>query len=179
MAKPLIDLREHYGVWDRCGNTKFWALSGPVRRPTPNVTFVNPIDGVMIQAYEHPKVGGPAFHVVVTNGQMAEEDLVREAYGRLPAPWMKKVLEEFFAFLLIVRGHGKDELRGFLSIYSAQDDRYREEGRGFTERFAREEVLMAVKGLLGALERKVVSVDRVILKEDLEDFLGEYGILEC
>ena len=75
----LIDLREHFGVWERCGNTRFWRKVDwrEGYAPFTQHLFINPVDGVMIYAHDHPHAGGPALSVTVRDGRKAEDQDVR------------------------------------------------------------------------------------------------------
>ena len=71
---PLIDLRDHFGIWEHCGNSKWWRrVPWNRRNPDSERVYVNPIDGLMISAYEYPQVPGQAWRVTVRDGQKASD----------------------------------------------------------------------------------------------------------
>lgn len=177
----LIDLREHFGLWDRCGNTRFWKQESDWLD-----IYVNPIDGLLIIAGEAPGSGGRGSRVLVKDAKLAEEEPLQRVFAAEP-PWVKKAIRDFF----MTRAYGwvaktiKEYSQGrltvdhevvwFLSTYKDAGAAYRLHGSGDP---LREELFMAVKKTLAALDG-ITRVDKVILKEELEEFLGEYGLLEC
>jgi hypothetical protein len=174
---PLIDLRKRFGLWDRCGQTSYWRLIG---LPEYQLILVDPLHGRMITAFDHPYVGGPAKAVVVRESEgITEKDLER-AYDR-NQPWVKMILEDFFTGMgAVAAGVVKETPESFfLKHYEDQTKKYKETGEGHSGFTGKDELLMATKKVLGALEERVVVLRKIILREELDEFLESYGILEC
>ncbi len=172
-----IDLREHFGLWGRCRNTKFWK---ELEQPEYRSVFVNPIDGMMISVMDHPHVGGPARRVIVHDGRTVEHGDVLHAFEN-NYPWVEKVMVEFFTGLTMIRiGLASITPEEFFErYYEDQTPKYKETGKGHSEKTGKDEVLEATKRVLGALERKGIVLDKIILRDELDEFLEGYGILEC
>lgn len=174
---PLVDLREHFGIWERCGRTSFWREAG---RAEHRKILVNPVDGVMISAHDHPYVGGPALEVVVRDTAGIDDDDMLIAYGT-NYPWVKNVLVHFFkGASLIALGLVKETpLSFFVKYYEDQTESFRETGEGHSVGVGKDELLAATKKILGALGDKAVVVRKVILRDEWDEFIESYGILEC
>jgi hypothetical protein len=174
---PLIDLREHFGLWERCGNTSFWREIG---RPSSSRLLVNPVDGAMISAHDHPYVDGLALQVVVRDASNVESQDIVRAYER-NYPWVKKVMSDFFTGLAILKTDLVKETPQsfFVKYYADQTKQYKETGEGHSDTTGKDELLMATKKIFGSLENKAVVLRKLILRDEWDDFLGEYGILEC
>lgn len=178
---PLIDLREHFSLWERCGNTSFWKELG---LPPYRHVFVNPIDGIMITAqdlmskFEDP--GALAMNIYVHDASELSHDDFTPAFES-NYPWVKKVMMDFFTGLTIIRlGIVKEPpLSFFVKYYKDQTQKYKETGEGHSEETGKDELLEATKRLIGALEGKALKVKKVILKDEFPEFLEGYGILEC
>lgn len=180
---PLVDLREHFGVWERCGNTPFWRMVNwrETVFPYTRHLFLNPIDGIMIYAHDYPQAGGPALQVTVRSGQNVTGEDVQEAY-KLTPPWVKGVLGGFLTMLVLVRIgllQNLTPLSFFLKTYKDQSKHFIETGEGDYQTPGKDELLAAVKSTLGALGDKVLALNKVILKEEWDEFLEGYGIIEC
>ena len=179
---PFIDLREHIGVWERCGNTSFWRMVN-WRETVHSFTrhlFLNPVDGVMIYAQDYPQAGGRALEVTVRDGRLAAGEDVQEACTRTQ-PWVCKVLTVFLTDIMLVRIgliRGFTPLSFFIKRYKDQNKHFVETGEGYQSP-GKDELLAATKAVLGTLEGKSIALRKVILKEEWDEFLGEYGILEC
>ncbi len=176
-TKELIDLREHFGIWERCGNTRFWVEMG---LPDYRHVFVNPADGIMITVQDYPAPGGPAFQVLVRDASELDEEEITPAYKK-NYPWVKQVLSEFFAGLMYTRvGLIKHTPQSFfVKYYKDQTRKYEETGKGHSKETGKDELLEAVKRLLGSLEERALILKKVILREELDEFLEGYGIIEC
>lgn len=173
---PLIDLREHFGIWERCGNTSFWR---ELRHQTSSRSLVNPVDGAMISAHDHPYVDGPALQVFVRDASNVDEQDVLRAYeGNYP--WVKKVMSDFFTGLALLKtGIPKETPQSFfVKYYEDQTKQFKETGEGHKS-VGKDELLEAAKRVLLSLGEKSIVLKKVILKDDWDDFLTEYGILEC
>lgn len=172
-----VDLRKNYGVWDRCGNTRFWSYIPPEgSKPVFEHTYVNPFKGILIQFSEHPP-GSPAYYVLVSDSSLATDKHFLLASASLYLR-EKNVINEFFENLRTRKMSDEDEVRWFLKSYKAQGARI-EEGGG-VDQPSREEVLAAIASILGAIGSvSNTAVGKVILKDEIDEFLGDYGILEC
>ena len=174
---PTIDLRKHFGLWDRCGNTFFWRQIG---LPEYQMILVNPLRGKMITAHDNPYVGGPAKTVVVRQAEGVSERALERAYER-NQPWVRRILDDFFIGMgAIAAGTVKETPESFLlNYYEDQTAKYKETGEGHSPFTGKDELLMATKKVLGALEERAVVLRKIILREELDEFLESYGILEC
>lgn len=179
----MAGLRDFFGVWERCGGSSFWRMTYPQRTGMAGL-YVDPIDFVMVYVHEHPQVGGPAVEIRTTAPAQEGHDDWRAAVQALPAH-MRTVYEYFTSALLFgwsVRDWGKEDmLRWFLESYKKQGRPY-EEGTERADDFlepAREEVLTAVKKVLGNIGAGGRRERRVVLKEDLEEALVASGVPEC
>lgn len=173
---PLIDLREHFSIWQRCGNTSFWKELG---NPPYRHVFVNPIEGKMITAQDIMDRSGLAMNVSVHDASDLGHDDFTPAFES-NYPWVKKVMMDFFTGLTIIRlGVVKEPpLSFFLKYYKDQTQKYIETGEGHQET-GKDELLEATKRLIGAVEGKALKVKKVILKDEFDEFLESNGIIEC
>jgi hypothetical protein len=179
---PLIDLREHFGVWERCGNTRFWRVVNwrETVYPFSRHLFLNPIDGVMIYAHDYPEAGGPALEVTVRDGGLASGEDLQKVYPRMER-WIGNALRGLLTEFLMIRiGLLKGTpLSFFLKKYKDQTEHFTQTGEGH-QNPGKDEVLAATKAALGGLGEKTLAVlHKVILKEEWDEFLADYGILEC
>lgn len=174
---PLIDLREHFGVWERCGNTSFWR---ELQKQTSSRSLVNPVDGAMISAHDHPYVDGPALQLVVRDASNVDEQDVLQAYD-LNYPWVKRTMSDFFTGLMAVQiGLTKETPQSFfVKYYADQTKQFKETGEGHSDKVGKDELLEAAKRVLLSLGDKAVVLRKVILRDDWDEFLESYGILEC
>ena len=174
-----MDLRKHFGIWERCGNTAYWRMIRKFSIPQIQHLFVNPIEGVQIFAMEYPAVGGPAFRVWVRNAQNVEDKDFKEALSQVQ-PWVKRILGDFFTGLGVVYAGLSREtpLSFFVKYYEDQTPEYVRTGEGHKE-VGKDEALMATMTILGQLGEKSMAFEKIILKEEWDEFLENYGILEC
>lgn len=174
---PLVDLREHFGIWKRCGRTSFWREAS---RAENRKLLVNPVDGVMISAHDHPYAGGPALEVVVRDTGNIDDDDMAIAYG-INYPWVKKALQNLFKgmSLIALTTSKKTPLSFFVEYYADQTEHFRETGEGHSDGTGKDEVLAATKKVLASLGDKAVVVRKVILRDEWDEFIESYGILEC
>ena len=171
----LVDLREHFGIWERCGRTSFWREAS---RAEHRKLLVNPVDGVMISAHDHPYAGGPALEVVVRDtGNIDDDDMVI-AYW-INYPWVKKVLVNFFRGVSLMVLSKQTPLSFFVKYYEDQTENFRETGEGHSDGVGKDELLAATKKILASLGDKAVVVRKVILRDEWDEFIESYGILEC
>jgi len=182
----VIDLREHFGIWDRCGNTRFFKKQNPW-----SDTYLNPIDGLLVSARRDSMRGDPRYTLVVKDATKAEDKQVKRAF-EANEPWVQKAVEKFFYLkgmgwaIDAIRRHGGAEpvpgdadLYHFLSFYKSGGERYRNEGGSGGTDLMLEEVLEAILRTMGSLEKITVDYGRNLTQEDLDEALGQYGILEC
>ena len=174
---PLIDLRKHFGIWDRCSGTTYWRQIG---LPEYQLILVDPLNGRMITAHDHPYVGGPAKAMVVRNSEKITSRDIRQAYERVQ-PWVERIMGDFFAGMAAIEtGVIKESPEDFfLKYYEDQTSKYKETGEGHSDFTGKDELLMATKKLLAAFEERAVVLRKIILREELDEFLEGYGILEC
>lgn len=174
---PIIDLRKHFGLWARCGNTNFWKQLG---KPNYQRTFINPADGIMISAHDHYDQTGLAMDVYVYDASQLEHNDFTPAF-KSNYPWVKKVMMDFFMGITLIRlGITKETPYSFfLKFYEDQTQQYKETGEGHSIQTGKDELLEAVKRTIGALGEKVLVLKKTILKDEFDEFLEGYGILEC
>lgn len=178
-----IDLREHFSVWGRCGGSSFWK---EMNKPPYQHVYVNVVDGIVIIARGErsipwpPKEDFPAYTVFVYDASDLTHEDIMPAF---PAdyPWVKRVMMDFFTGLMLIRlGLTKETpLSFFLKYYMDQTKKYIETGEGHSEKTGKDELLEAMKRLIGTLGRKALKVEKTILRDELPEFLEAYGILEC
>jgi hypothetical protein len=182
----MFDLREHFGLWDHCGNTRFFK-----KRNSHSEIYLNPIDGILVSAHRNPvKSEEPRYTFVVKDARRAEDKDVEEAFAR-NYPWVQKAVEQFFyskAMGWVIkalrerRGErlpGDPDLFLFLSFYKPGGERYEKEGGSAETEMMLEEVLQAILTTMGSMDRITVDYGRDLSQEDLDEALGHFGILEC
>lgn len=173
---PHIDLREHFSLWARCGNTSYWKELG---LPPYRHVFVNPIEGKMITGQDIMDRSNLAMNVYFYDAsELGHEDFDPAFQSNFP--WVKKIMMDFFTGLTLMKiGLVKTSpLDFFLKYYKDQTQKYVETGEGHQET-GKDELLEAVKRTIGALEGKGLKVKKTILKAEFDEFLEDYGILEC
>lgn len=202
--RSTVDLRDHFGIWERCGNTRFF------RKDPDNpwrIVYLNPLDGILvilrktslaphvsadepILPWRQPKEE-PHYELIVKNASRAREGAVEEVHRRTQ-PWVKRAVQDFFRFQMmgwaaeaILEHHGKPtpgdpDIRHMLKIYRPGGQRYLREGRSpeGDEPFL-EEMLEAVFRTVGQLESATVDYGRNLSQADAAEALAELGILEC
>jgi hypothetical protein len=177
---PLIDLREHFRIWERCGNTSFWRMKDMGRGAF--AFFVDPIHGKSIYAHEHPQVGGPALAVTVRDASNSSDGDLTKVYDHFQdQPWVRRVLERFFTGATLISfglSKYKTVLDFFLKEYKDQSEHYIQTGEGYQDP-GKDELLTATTKVLGSLGKESIALHKIILKDDWDDFLEGYGILEC
>lgn len=181
----MIDLREHFGVWDQCGNTRFFQKQNPWSE-----IYLNPLDGLLIAAHRDKLEGEPRYTLVVRDARRAGEDAVEKAYTA-NQPWVERAVKQFFYLqamgwaLNAIRKHtgadpiaGDLDLRNFLNLYKAGGERYQKEGRSGEEP-SLEEALEAILRMMNSMDGIIVDYGRDLSKVDLDEALADLGILEC
>lgn len=189
MAASAIDLRDHFGIWERCGNTRFF------RKDPENpwrIVYLNPLDGILaiLRTRSFPPEE-PRYELVVKDASKAPENAVEEVH-RHTQPWVKRAVRDFFnlqvlgwAVEAILEHGGKPtagdpDIRHLLKIYQAGGERYRREGRSPEgDRPLLEEMLEGVFRTVARLEGATVDYGRNLSQADAADALAELGILEC
>lgn len=197
----LVDLREHFGIWDRCGNTRFFKKQAPSSK-----IYLNPLDGVLVSAHkEHVPSGTISYTLVVRDGQKAAEGDIEKAYEMNSwAPWVQKAVKKFFYYKAMgwafnaIRGEkhqlpGDKEMGNFLTFYKSGGEKYRNEGGTDYQQFVwegetikdrgevplLEEALEAIYRTISGMKSTIVDYGRGLSEADVEDALAERGILEC
>lgn len=184
----LIDLREHFGIWDRCGNTRFF------RKTTrSSMIYLNPLDGLLVSAHGTPsREGEVRYTLVVRDASKAEDGDIEKAY-QANYPWVERAVKTFFYYTALgwaldaIREHtGKDPLPGdkdmgnFLALYEPGGKRYREEGGSpESDKPMLEETLQAITTTIAGMPSTTVDYGRNLSKDDIEEALAGYGIIEC
>lgn len=89
-------------------------------------------------------------------------------------------MDRFFgAMALISLGIWKDTpLSYLLTAYKDQTEHYINTGEGH-QAVGKDELLTATQKVLGALGADAVKVHKIILKDEWDEFLEQFGILEC
>lgn len=186
----LIDLREHFGIWDQCGNTRFFRKENPWSE-----IYLNPLDGVLVAAGRDQLEGDPRYTLVVRDARKAGEDQIEKAFAaNAPTPWVERAVKQFFYYRAIgwaldaikqFAGSepipGDRELGNFLRLYKAGGEPYRKEGspRAVGEEPFLEEALEAILRMMNSMDRITVDYGRNLSQADLDEALAEHGILEC
>lgn len=186
MLGGMFDLREHFGIWDRCGNTRFFKKENPWSE-----IYLNPLDGVVVAAHRDQLEGDPRYELVVRDSRKAESnDAVEKAFAA-NQPWVKRAVKQFFYFMAAgwaldaLREHtgadpipGDREMGNFLRFYKAGGERYRKEGGSSEDPFL-EEALEGVLRTITSMDGVTTDYGRNLSQADLDEALAEWGILEC
>lgn len=182
----MIDLREHFGIWDQCGNTRFFKKENPWSE-----IYLNPLNGVLVAGRRNKlEREDPRYELVVRDAQKAEEHAIEKAYAA-NQPWVERAVKKFFYYQAIgwavdaIREHtgadpilGDRDLRNFLNIYKAGGERYRKEGHS-GEDPSLEEALEAILRMITSMTGITVDYGRNLSQADLDEALADRGILEC
>jgi hypothetical protein len=182
----MIDLREHFGIWNRCGNTRFFKKENPWSE-----IYLNPLDGVLVAAHRNKlDREDPRYVLVVRDAQKAKEDTIEKAYAT-NYPWVKRAVKRFFYFqatgwaLDAIKEHagtepipGDRDLGNFLRFYKAGGERYLKEGHSGEEP-SLEEALEGILRTITSMNEITVDYGRNLSQADLEEALAHWGILEC
>lgn len=190
-----FDLRKHFGIWDQCGNTRFFRKQNPWSE-----IYLNPLDGVLVEAHDETKVLPPPhrdvrYTLVVKDAKKAEDSEVKRAFAS-NQPWVERAVNHFFyskawgwALDAIREYTGKEpipgdrELGNFLRFYkSGAGDRekyLKEGGSGPLEEPFLEEALEAILRTMNSMEGITVDYGRNLSQADFDDALADLGILEC
>lgn len=191
----IFDLREHFGIWDRCGNTRFFKKQNPWSE-----IYLNPLDGVLLVARDETKVpptpqGAARYTLVVKGAAKAQEGEVKKAFETNP-PWVARAVTQFFYSKALgwaldaIKEHagrasipGDRELGNFLRYYkSGAGDREKylqEGGSGKLEEPFLEETLEAIYRAMNSMTGITVDYGRNLSRADLDEALSDRGILEC
>lgn len=186
----MIDLREHFGIWKRCGNSRFF-LKNP-GNPWSRL-FLNPLDGVLVSARNKSMLDqDPKYTFVVRNASKAPTGAA-EAAMKANQPWVEKVVRQFFYLQALgwaadaLKKHagrpqdpGDRDMNNFLAFYQPGGDKYeREGGLPSGERPMLEETLEGVLRTIANMDRSTVDYGDNLSAEDLDEALSERGIIEC
>jgi hypothetical protein len=185
-----MDLREHFGIWKRCGNTRFFQKEGRGSK-----LFLNALDGVRVSANptRYPD-GTVRYTLIVQDASKAARGDIEKAYEQnAPYPWIQRAVKRFFYLQALgwaadaLKEHfGKDPIPGdkdmgnFLRLYEPGGKRYLEEG-GSPEsgKPMLEETLEAISRTIAGMKSTIVDYGKDLSEADVEEALAERGILEC
>ena len=188
----MIDLREHFGIWDQCGNTRFFVKRNPWKQ-----IYLNPLDGTLIVARDETKIlppppREPRYTLVVRDAKKAKDDAIENAFAA-NQPWVERAVKEFFyyravgwALDAVKEFTGKEPIPGdralgnFLRLYKSGGERYRNKGAGPSgdEPFL-EEALEAISRMMNSMDGITVDYGRNLSQADLDEALADLGVLEC
>lgn len=184
----LIDLREHFGIWKRCGNTRFFQKEGEWAK-----LFLNPIDGFRISAspMRYPD-GRVTYTLLVQDAREAADGDIDKAYAE-NYPWVQRAVKQFFhykaigwALNAIKDYYGQAPLPGdkamgnFLNLYEPGGKRYLEEGGSpESDKPMLEEALEAINRTIAGMKSTIVDYGHDLSEEDVQEALEDRGILEC
>jgi hypothetical protein len=188
-VSDLIDLRKHFGIWNRCGNTRFFYTENPSGK-----TYLNPLDGFLVTAYKARTPQGDRYRLFVRDASKAAEGDIERAYQvNSPYPWIERSVKQFFYYQALgwaldaIREHtGQEQLPGdremgnFLRLYEPGGKRYLEEGGSpESDKPMLEEALKAITITIGNMPSTIVDYGQNLSEEDIQEALAELGILEC
>jgi len=200
----LIDLREHFGIWDRCGNTRFFQKEGR----GGSKLFLNALDGLRVSANptRYPD-GRVTYTLIVQDASKAVDGDIEKSYEQnSPYPWIQRAVKRFFYLKAIgwaldaVKEYtgqaplpGDKDMGNFLRLYQSGGEKYRKEGGRDYEQFywegsvlkdrgdvpLLEEALEAISRTIGGMRSTIVDYGTGLSEADVEEALAERGILEC
>lgn len=189
---PLIDLREHFGIWERCGNSRFF-LKNPTF-PWAKI-FLNPLDGLLVAFHRKSTLEQePIYEMIVRDAKKASNEEVAKSFEiNKPFPWIERAVRRFFYYQALgwaldaLREHtGKDPLPGdkdmgnFLSLYEAGGEHYEKEGGSPPgDKPMLEETLQAILRTITDTKGTISDYGRGLSEQDMEEALAHLGILEC
>lgn len=183
-----MDLREYFGIWERCGNTRFFK-----KQSSPSKLYLNPLNGILVSAHGNSSRDGKMLYTfVVRDASKAAEGEVQKAFDA-NYPWVAKAVKQFFYYQAIgwaldaIKEHaGKEPLPGdkdmgnFLKLYEPGGRRYREEGGSpESDKPMLEEALQAITTTIAGMPSSIVDYGTDLSEEDVEEAMAERGILEC
>lgn len=176
----MAGLKEHFGVWSRCGNTSFWMLAP---RGTTHV-FVDPIDAVLVSWDRYPNADSPGARLLRTFiPEEIHEETIGPAIESLPKH-MYALYAWFMRALAVSAIFGWEKarmLRWFIETYHEQGEAYRqgtEKASEFKEP-AREEVLTATLRVFQHLGDYLPKETRFVFVDEVPEALAEWGVVEC
>lgn len=187
----MIDLRKHFGIWKRCGNTRFF------RKDPENpwrITYVNPLDGVLVEARrENAELSSePRWTLVVRDGIRIDEKAAAEVAAGLPR-WINRAVVQFFTNRAygwvqheLLRRAGRDpvggdeDLRFFVKVYRPSGPKYHQTGSSSDLGDpALEELLEGIYRILSLSVKATADYGRGLSSADVEEALAQHGLLEC
>lgn len=189
----MFDLREHFGIWDQCGNTRFFKKTNQWSE-----IYLNPLDGILIAARDEMKTasqprGEPSYTLVVMDARKGDDAEVKKAFAA-NQPWVERAVGQFFYSMALGwtvdalrKFTGQDPIPGdrdlgnFLRFYKSgagDREKYLKEGGAGNEPFL-EEALEAILRTMNSMDRIVVDYGKRLSQADLDEALAEHGILEC
>jgi len=151
--------------WRRCGNTSFYEILSPAH-PDAGV-FVDPVNRVMVTWHGYPGVGGKAVYVTRTgSSQRIHPETIEGVIRKLPEKGQNAFAEYLInSELLRERGAPPEQIVSFFT-------------RGLQEE-ERSAVLRATLILFSELGEAAEREARVFLRDELEEALAGFGIIEC
>lgn len=186
----LIDLREYFGIWKRCGNTRFFQ-----KETAWGKLFLNPIDGVRVYANPtHHADGRTTYTFIVHDASKAADGDIQKAYAEnRPYPWIERAVKQFFYYkalgwaLNAIKDFygqaplpGDKEMGNFLNLYEPGGKRYLEEGGSSeSEKPMLEETLEAINITIANMKSTIVDFGQGLSEDDVQEAIAERGILEC
>lgn len=192
---PLFDLRNHFGIWTQCGNTRFFK-----KEKQWSELYLNPLDGVLVSGRDEtknlpPPRREPRYTLVVKDASKADDSEVKRAFAS-NEPWVERAVLDFFYYkamgwaLDAIKKHfGRDPIPGdralgnFLSFYKSgagDPEKYLKEGGiGPLEEPFLEETLEGILRTMSSMDGITVDYGRNLSQADFDQALEDLGILEC
>lgn len=188
-----LDLRKHFGIWTRCGNTRFFKKSDQWGE-----VYLNPLDGITVSARDESKISQdkePRYTFVVKNAEKASDGEVIKAF-KSNQPWVERAVNQFFYMQAL--GWSLDEIKERRGIEPIPGDkdlgnfiRFYQSGAGDRQKYLEhggsgpldvpflEETLAAILITINSMDGTTVDYGRNLSQSDLDEALAELGILEC
>lgn len=186
----LIDLRDYFGIWDRCGNTRYF-----VEKSRFSEVYLNPLDGHLIAIQATPMPNNTLSYSITVHDakKVGQKQLAQTFENTAPMPWIERSVRNFFYrqamgwAIEAIKGYaGKDPTPGdkdmsyFLQFYEHSNPRYREEGNApESDKPMLEETLQAIKIVIAQTQGTIADYGRGLTREQVDEAIADYGILEC